>query len=149
MSPNPPHLTPLPENARVQALDAALESITTKLDAVLSDTLKIPRPPKQDIRDFRTGLRKGYRNELMNLIVGMTAEDVSELTLVNAYERAVSNWAVSLAGWADEIARSVPEDDRVTDPQVKQQAVEEATAVAAEAKALVDDIKKDDAQREE
>ncbi|KAF3034519.1 hypothetical protein E8E12_006008 [Didymella heteroderae] len=109
--------TPLPENARVQALDAALESITTKLDAILSDSLKIPRPLTGDLPNF-------------------------QLTLVNAYDRAVFNFA----DWAGGIASLVPGyDDRTVDPQLQEQVEKEAAAVVAEAKALMGDITKEDA----
>lgn len=37
----------------MQALDAALESVTTKLDSILTDSLKAPRPLKTDLREFR------------------------------------------------------------------------------------------------
>jgi hypothetical protein len=52
--------------ARMQELDAALESIAHKLEAILTDSLKAPRHPKKDSRKFRKMLHKCYRQELGN-----------------------------------------------------------------------------------
>lgn len=124
----------LADNARIQALDASLESITTKLDAVLTDSLRVPRHPKRDLREFRKMVRKEHRHELANSVVSMPAEDASEDTLFRAYELAIYGYAAS-------IAAMVPGDGRIAETQVKEQAAKDAAAVAAEARTLMADIK--------
>jgi hypothetical protein len=121
----------LAHNARIQALDASLESITTKLDAVLTDSLRVPRRPKRDLREFRKMVRK---DELANWVVSMPVEDASEDILFRAYELAIHGYAAS-------IAAMVPGDGRIAETQVKEQAAKDAAAVAAEARTLMADIK--------
>ncbi|KAJ4339190.1 hypothetical protein N0V87_003364 [Didymella glomerata] len=124
----------LAHNARIQALDASLESITTKLDAVLTDSLRVPRRPKRDLREFRKMVRKEHRHELANWVVSMPVEDASEDILFRAYELAIHGYAAS-------IAAMVPGDGRIAETQVKEQAAKDAAAVAAEARTLMADIK--------
>ncbi|KAF3054144.1 hypothetical protein E8E11_011905 [Didymella keratinophila] len=114
---------PLAEDPHIQVLDASMEAITTKLDAVLTDSLKA--------------------TQLMSLMANMMdpEEEVSKDTLIRAYELAVHDCAASLAQWADEIAAMVPGDGRIADPRVKEQAAKDAAAVAAEARTLMADNK--------
>lgn len=80
----------------------------------------------------------------MKLMVEIPAEEVTELTLVSAYECAVFDSTEILADLADDIASRVLGDDRIKNPQLRKQVAKEAAAVLDEAKALMSDIKTQD-----
>lgn len=114
-----------------------MTSVATKVDTILVDGLKSPRPPRRDLRDHNAEINDRYEYHIRLLADDGPDDNSHIMTQIYAFERSVFELATVFA-------EMLNEDERITDLEFRSHNITELGFVTYEAEKLMQDMMRKD-----